>query len=60
MTEPIHLAGALLDLVYVSKSFLEGFDITCSVPSVYFSFDDSVRVEVAKKCMDFRRYLITN
>lgn len=53
MTEPIHLAGALLDLVYVSKSFLEGFDITCSVPSVYFSYDDSVRVEVAKKWIDF-------
>lgn len=53
MTEPVHLAGELLDLVYVSKSFLEGFDITCSVPSVYFSYDDSVRAEVAKKCIDF-------
>lgn len=53
MTEPIYLVGALLDLVYVSKSFLEGFDITCSVPSVYFSYDDSVRAEVAKKCIDF-------
>ena len=40
VSEPTHLDGALLDLVYIKKSFENGKHVTSIVNNVYFSNHD--------------------
>ena len=41
--EPTHLGGAILDHIYVRKSFLKDFKLECFVKCVYFSDHDAVQ-----------------
>ena len=42
VNEPTHLAGGLLDHVYLKNSFTEEKEIKCFVKDVYFSDHDAV------------------
>ena len=43
--EPTHLYGALLDHVYLSKSFKYGKYVTSAVSNIYFSDHDAIKVQ---------------
>lgn len=45
MKERTHLAGALLDYVYVTKLVLEELDVTCSVTHLYALDDGAVKLK---------------
>ena len=51
--QPTHLGGATIDHVYVKKSLLEEFHVTCSTLNIYFSDHDAVHLKLSHKDIDF-------
>ena len=49
VSEPTHLDGALLDHVYIKKSFENDKHVTSIVNNVYFSDHDAVKVQIRFK-----------
>ena len=49
VSEPTHLDGALVDNVYIKKSFENDKHVTSIVNNVYFSDDDAVKVQIRFK-----------
>ena len=49
VNEPTHLYGALLDHVYIKKSFENDRHMTSMVNNVYFSDHDAVKVQIRFK-----------
>ena len=46
--KPTHLGGALLDHVFVKKTVLKQYTVTCSVLNIYFSDQDAIQLEISE------------
>ena len=49
VSEPTHLAGSLLDHVYIKKPLLDLFFIDCNVETLYFTDHDACRLVMKNK-----------
>ena len=49
VSEPTHLAGSLLDHVYIKKPLLDLFSIDCNVETLYFTDHDACRLVMKNK-----------
>ena len=53
---PAHIAGSILDHMYVKKSSLEDYEAEIMVLKTYFSNHDVVRVTISGEYIDFIIY----